>query len=143
MEPADERQYAMLLHLSALAGVVLSGLFFLGPLVMWLIKKDESGFVDRHGRAAIDFFLSLLIYGAVVAALFLAFAVVTLGIGVLLLLPAVFVLAIVAGVALILLPILAAVKAHAGQEWRYPLAIPFLSKGAPPPAQWAPPPAAP
>jgi uncharacterized Tic20 family protein len=130
MTEPEERQYALFLHLSALAGIVFGGLFFLGPLLMWLIKKDESPFVDRHGRAALDFFLSLLLYGFVAAAAFVVIAVATLGIGILLLIPVLVLLAIAVGAALIVLPILAALKAQKGQEHRYPLTIPFLSKGA-------------
>jgi uncharacterized Tic20 family protein len=143
MDAAQERQYAMFLHLSALGGFIVGGLFFLGPLIMWLVKKDESAFVDRHGRAAMDFFLSILLYGFIAVAALGAIAVATLGLGVLLLIPAIIVLAIAVGVALILLPILAAFKAQKGEECRYPLSIRFLSKGAAaapaaPPGSWPP-----
>lgn len=125
--PMDERQYTMLLHLSALAGFLIGGLFFLGPLIMWLIKKD-SPFVDHHGRSAMNFHLSLIIYAFAAGLLFALVAIVTLGIGVLLLIPFLFIALIAVTVLLILFPILAAVQANKGQPYRYPLAIPLLGR---------------
>jgi uncharacterized protein len=51
----DERTWAMLCHLSALAGCLLPLGNILGPLVVWLLKKDESTFIDEHGKAALNF----------------------------------------------------------------------------------------
>lgn len=122
----DERQYAMFLHLSGLAGLLIGGVFFLGPLIMWLIKKDESAFVDRHGRAAMNFHISVAIYFIAAAVVIGIVAVVTLGIGVILLIPIIILGALAAMVLLVLFPILAGVKAGQGAEYRYPLAITFL-----------------
>lgn len=122
--PMDDRQYAMLLHLSALAGLLI-GFFFLGPLILWLIKK-ESPFVDHHGRGAMNFHLSMLIYAAGFAVLFGFVTIVTLGIGALLMLPLLFLVTFAAIVLLILFPILAAVQASQGRAYRYPLAIPLF-----------------
>lgn len=126
--PRDDRQYAMLLHLSALAGFLFGGLLFLGPLIMWLIRKDQSPFVDRHGRAAVDFHISLLIYGLAATLLLVVVAVATLGLGILLLIPAIIVGALLVLVLTIVFPILAALKANDGLEYRYPLAIPLLQR---------------
>lgn len=132
MRPDEERQYAMFLHISALAGFLTGGLGFIaGPLIMWLIKKDESPFVDRHGRAAVDFWISVLIILVGAGLLFVVIAVATLGLGVLLLIPLMFVGGIAVFVLALLLPILAALKAQRGEEHRYPLSFRFL--GAPPP----------
>ncbi len=121
----NERQYAMFLHLSALAYLIgLPG--FLGPLIMWLVKKDESAFVDRHGRAAMNFHLSVLLYIVAAVVLIGVVAVVTLGIGVILMIPLIVLGAIAAFVLLIILPILAGLRANEGQEHRYPLSITFL-----------------
>ena len=51
----DEKTMAMLIHLSG----IFTG--FVGPLIIWLIKKDESPFVDRHGKTALNFFITLAI----------------------------------------------------------------------------------
>src|SRR5437868_11569900 len=51
----DERQMAMFCHL----GMLLGG--FLIPLIIWMMKKEESRFVDRHGKEALNFAITLLI----------------------------------------------------------------------------------
>jgi uncharacterized Tic20 family protein len=125
--PFDERNYALLLHLSALAGLII-GFFFVGPLVMWLVKKDESAFVDRHGRAAMDFHLSMIIYAVGGGLLIGIIAIFTLGIGVLLLLPVIILVAIAYGIVLVVFPILAGVKANQGHEYDYPLSFRMLRR---------------
>lgn len=126
-QPFDERQYAMLLHLSALS-VILSIPGFIGPLVMWLIKKDQSAYVDRNGRAALDFQLSLFIIavGAVLALIVIAVA--TLGIGVILLIPVIILFVLAYLVVTIVFPIIAAVKASQGVEYGYPLSFRMLRR---------------
>ncbi|TVQ75749.1 MAG: DUF4870 domain-containing protein, partial [Phycisphaeraceae bacterium] len=57
------RDWCMFLHLSSLSALITGIGFLLGPLIMWIIKKDESNFVDAHGRAALDFSISALILG--------------------------------------------------------------------------------
>ena len=76
---AEERQWAMFAHLSAIVGALI-GLSFLGPLVVWLVKKETMPFVDDQGKEALNFNIMLLIVFAVLWAL----TFVTLGIGILL-----------------------------------------------------------
>jgi uncharacterized Tic20 family protein len=60
MPTEDERTWALIAHLSGLiAGVV--GLPFLGPLVVWMMKKDESAFVGDQAKEALNFQLAVLI----------------------------------------------------------------------------------
>lgn len=125
----DERNYGLLLHLSALAGLII-GFFFVGPLVMWLVKKDQSAFVDRHGRAAMDFHLSMLIYAVGGGLLIGLITIFTLGIGLILLLPVIILVAIAYGVVLIVFPILAGVKANHGLEYDYPMSFRMLRRPA-------------
>lgn len=124
----DDRQYTLLLHLSALAGVIV-GFFFLGPLILWLVRKDQSSFVDRHGRGAVDFHLSMLLYGFGGFLLYMVLAIATFGLGGLLLLPLLLVGALALVVLSIVFPIIAGAKANQGHEYRYPLAIRFLRRG--------------
>ena len=59
----DARLWAMLCHLSTFAGMV--GIPFgniLGPLIIWLIKKDEYPFVDDQGKEALNFQISMTVY---------------------------------------------------------------------------------
>ena len=125
--PMDERTYALLLHLSALSWLIsIPG--FIGPLVMWLIKKDQSPFIDRHGRAAMAFHIRVFIYAAAAALLFGVIAVATLGIGAVLLIPVLVLAAIAAMVLVVVLPIVAALKANQGQEYAYPLSLRILRR---------------
>ena len=102
----------MLLHLSLLAGhaVALGGI--IAPIVIWQVKKDEMPELDEHGKNAVNWVISFVIYAAISAVLCL----VVVGF---VLLPAVLILNIV-------FPIIAAVKASEGRVWKYPLAIQFF-----------------
>jgi len=109
----DTRMWAMLCHLSALCGFI--GIPFgnvWGPLIIWLIKREESPYIDAHGKEALNFQISVSIYGVVAGILI----IVLIGLPILLAL-------MVADVVFI---IKAAVKANDGQSYRYPLTIRFL-----------------
>ena len=58
------RTYGMLTHLSAFAGAIVA-LAFVGPLIMWLARRDEHPFLDHHGKEALNFNLSMLLYGVI------------------------------------------------------------------------------
>lgn len=108
-----ETTWAMFAHLAALAGFI--GIPFgnvIGPLIVWLIKKDTMPLVDEHGKESLNFQISMTIWGLVAALL------IFVGIGILL-------VAAVAIVDLVFL-IIAAVKANNGQAYRYPLTIRFI-----------------
>ena len=63
MDQKDARTWGMLCHLtalSALLGVPMGSI--LGPLIVWLIKKNESPFVDDQGKESLNFQISFLIY---------------------------------------------------------------------------------
>jgi uncharacterized Tic20 family protein len=115
---ADERQWAMFAHLSALAGGILTSGWagsigcFIGPLVIWLVKKDTMPFVDDQGKEALNFNIT-------VAIVFLALALLsifTLGLGLIIAIPA----WIIIGIAWLVFTIIAAVKANEGKAYRYP-----------------------
>jgi uncharacterized protein len=109
---ANARQWAMIAHLSALAGLVI-GLNWLGPLIVYLVKKDEHPFIADQSREALNFNISVFIYIIAAAALILLF------IGILLL-PAV-------AIAWLVLTIIAAIRANNGEAYRYPLTIRLVS----------------
>lgn len=89
---------------------------FLGPLILWLVKKDSSPYIAHHGREALNFQLTLLLcfmgLGAVTVVLMFVF------IGVFLI-PVIIVLRVLALVA----EIMAAVAAQNGGWHRYPFCI--------------------
>lgn len=106
----DARNWAVISHLSAF--VMFLGIpSVLGPLVTWSLKKEDP-FVDFHGKEAMNFNLSFLIYGAVSTVLVLAL------VG-LLLLPLV-------ALTWLALVIVGAVKAGNGEYYRYPFTIRFI-----------------
>jgi uncharacterized Tic20 family protein len=117
---AEERQWAMFAHLSALLGGVLTGhLFgwgcFLGPLIIWLVKKDTMPFVNDQGKEALNFNITLAIVGVAL----LVFSIMTIGIGLLIAIPA----GVVVGIGWLVFTIIAAIKANEGVAYRYPFSI--------------------
>lgn len=118
---ADERQWAMFSHLSALlGGFVTTGWgggvgFFIGPLIIWLVKKDTMPFVADQAKEALNFAITISL--ACLALLILT--LVSLGLGALLTVPAM----IVVGLGAVVLVVVAAVKANEGVAYRYPFAL--------------------
>lgn len=106
---ADERQWAMFAHLSALAGFVIPFGNVIGPLVIWLIKKDTMPFVDDQGKESLNFQITVTI----AAIICMALIVVLIGI------PLLFVVGLIA----LVLTIIAGVKANEGVRYRYPFAL--------------------
>jgi uncharacterized protein len=101
----DARNMAMLCHVLGIMG-------FFAPLMIWLIERDKHRFVDEHGREAMNYQISMLIYGMVAYLSFFllrGFLVV----------PALSLLHLV-------LVIIGATKAQRGEPWHYPIAITFL-----------------
>lgn len=114
----DARMWAMLCHLLGLAGIVVPVIGnIVGPLIVWQIKKEEFQLVDEHGKEAVNFQISMSLYGLVGS---IACIVTCIGA---ILMP--FVLSVVGVVDLIFL-LIAAVKANSGEHYRYPLTIRFI-----------------
>ena len=118
---AEERQWAMFAHLSALVGGILTSGWagsigcFIGPLVIWMVKKDTMPFVDDQAKEALNFNITV---GIVFLALFVL-SVVTLGIGLIIAIP----VWIIVGIAWLVFTIIAAIKANQGERYRYPLTL--------------------
>lgn len=111
IDPRD-RSLATILHLSSLSGYIIPLGNFLVPLVIWLIKKDESRDINAIGREVLNFNLSMLIWAVVSLVLCL------LLIG--------FVLLMGLWLFGIVVTIIAAVRASEGRRYRYPLTMRFL-----------------
>ena len=105
----DDRNWAVIAHLSAFTGHFFPFGQILGPLVVWLIKRDGSPFVDDQAKEALNAQISYTLYGVVAAILTL----ILIG----------FVLLLAIWIADIVLVILAAVAASKGKAFRYPLII--------------------
>lgn len=108
---SSENDWALLTHLSGLC-ILASIPSFLGPLVFWLIKKNEMPLVDRAGKEAVNFQLTMLIVQMI------SIPLVFIGVG-FITLPAAAVLSIV-------FAIVAGMEANKGNDYRYPLTIRFI-----------------
>jgi len=108
----DACTWAMLCHILGLGWFVVPVIGgVIGALIVWQIKKDQYPFADQHGKEAMNFQISMLIYGVI------ALCLVCVG---WLLLPVVIIGDVV-------FAIIAAVKAAQGEGYRYPLSIRFVS----------------
>ena len=110
---ANVRTWSAFIHASALLGVLLHfpG-HLLPPLILWLIKRDEAPELDAHGKEAVNFQISMLIYNAVAA----VFCLVLVG----------FVFLAVLWVLNTIFVIIAAIQASDGKFYRYPMTIRFI-----------------
>ena len=106
---ADDRQWGMFAHLSALSGVVIPFGNIIGPLVVWQVKKDTLPYAADQGKEALNFNITMLI------AAFIGFLLTFILIG-LVLLPLI-------GIAWLVFTILAGIKANEGVAYRYPYAL--------------------
>ena len=106
----NERTWGMLAHLSALVGVVVP-LFgcVLGPLVVWLGRKDQSSFVEGQAKEALNFNISVFLALIVCSLLMLVF------IG--------FILGAALFIAWLVMTLIAAIKASEGIAYRYPFSL--------------------
>lgn len=148
MLPMDERQIhqtAMLCHLAAFAGFIVPLGSVLGPLAVWMMKRNEDPFIDASGREAVNFQLSLFVYGIAAFALMAVFGLLSFGglaamdggmnshaagVGAMVGMFGGFGLLVLGYVGLMLIgiifPIIAALKADKGEAYRYPLTIRLL-----------------
>ena len=109
----DARNWAMACHLMALIGVVGNGIgYLLGPLIVWLIKRDDHPFINEHGKAAVNFQITMFI--ALLCCIPLIFIIIGIP------------LMILIGLSMIILPIIGGIKAANGESYQYPFSVRFL-----------------
>jgi uncharacterized Tic20 family protein len=108
----DARNWSMYCHLAAFSGFIIPLGFILGPLIVWLMKRDEYPAVEKHGKAALNFQISMTIY--FIISVLLAFIVIGY----------VFLVALV--IMEIVFVVLASIKAQEGGFYEYPLTIHFV-----------------
>lgn len=106
----DEKTLGMLCHLLG----ILTG--FIGPLILWLVKKDTSQYIDYHGREALNFQITLFIVLFPLSILTMILMFIFIGI---LLIPVIIAILTLA----LIFEILAAVAAQKGEFYRYPCCI--------------------
>jgi uncharacterized protein len=105
----EEKTWGMLAHLTSLSGLIIPFGSLLGPLVVWLVKKDTMPFVADQGKEALNFNITVAI-AAIVS-------------GVLTLVLIGFLLLAVVAVGWLVLTILATIEANKGVAYRYPFTL--------------------
>lgn len=103
------RNWAMACHFAAFSGWLIPLGWVLGPLLVWLLKKDQYSFVDYNGKESLNFQISLIIYAVISGIL----TCILIG----------FLLLLILAVMQIIFVIIASVKASNGEFYRYPLTI--------------------
>ena len=106
MQNSGDKLWAMAIYLSSFFFVLI------GPLVIWIIKKNDSDFIDYHGKEYFNFLISYSIY------FLISIILVFIGIGI--------ILAWAIGIYVTVFTIVAAIKAYNGEYYRIPLAIHFF-----------------
>ena len=105
--------WCVLCHASALLGVIIPGVaHIVAPLIVWLVKRNDSPEIDAHGKESLNFQLSMLIWCVISAILVL------IAIGIVAL--------IILGILNIVFVIVASIKASEGVLYRYPMTIRFI-----------------
>jgi uncharacterized Tic20 family protein len=105
---SDDRTWAALCHVGALSWYIgVPGL--LTVFLLWILKKEQSSFIDHHGKESINFQISMLLWVAVGIITF------CVGVG--------FVILVLDGIFNLIMVIIAAIKASNGEHFRYPLTL--------------------
>ena len=112
----DDRNWCMFIHLSQFCNYVVPIAGLIVPLILWVMKKDESAIIDLHGKIVLNWIITEFILA--------------IGFGILI----IFIIGIPLLLALLVLgfvfPILGAVKAQNGETWPYPFSFEFIKLDA-------------
>ena len=108
------KQLLVLTHLSQLLDFVSGIGGFVVPLILWLVKKDEVLDMDKHGKAILNFRITMFIYVLLCIPAILLFGLGLLGF-------------VVLGIFYFIFPIMNAIKASNDEEPSYPFSISFIS----------------
>lgn len=118
----NDKNYSSITHLSSFAGWVFPFGNVIAPLILWSAKKNESVYIDTHGKAAINFQLSLMLYCFLLALIIIPLTIFTLGLGLIAI-----ILSIIPVFILIIATIISAsIKATNGEYYQYPFTIEFI-----------------
>jgi uncharacterized Tic20 family protein len=103
----DDKTLGMVMHILCLVGFPI-----IGPLIIWLMKKDQSPYLDAQGRELLNFQISYFIYAMI------SFVLIAVLIGIVLL--------FAVGIASLVFTIIGLVKAADGKVYRFSLCIRML-----------------
>lgn len=110
----ENKQLLVLTHLSQLLDFVSGIGGFIVPFILWVVKKDEVYGMDTHGKAILNFRITMFLYLLICIPLVLIFGLGILGF-------------ITIGIFYIIFPIINAIKASNNEAPSYPLSIRFIS----------------
>jgi uncharacterized Tic20 family protein len=116
----SERTWAMLMHLSLLGNFVAPVIIFVVPLIMWLTRRDQSPFIDDHGKETVNFHITLAIYALVLPVIGAIIGAMLCGVGLLVTIPVALLLPYVLGLVGM---IQASMAAKRGEYYRYPMSL--------------------
>jgi uncharacterized Tic20 family protein len=106
------RQWALVLHLSLLAGFLIPLAGMVAPIIIWQMKKEEMPGLDAHGKVVANWIISSIIYcGVSVLLIFVLIGI-----------PLILLLCLVG----VIFPIIGGIKASDGEVWKYPMSITFF-----------------
>ena len=105
----DERTWGMLCHLAAFSGFIIPFGNIIGPLIIWMIKKDEMPFVNDQGKESLNFQITMLI-AYLISAILMFILIGFLLVGVVVIFD-------------IVVLVIASIKASEGVSYRYPCTI--------------------
>ncbi|WP_136481979.1 DUF4870 domain-containing protein [Cognatitamlana onchidii] len=142
-----QKNIATFIHLSTFSRFIIPFGNFIGPLILWISNKDKSEFIDAHGKQAINFQISILLYAVILGSITIPFFIfkllsdfdfmdfngfhdfhISLGKPSPLLYLGGFLgaLAIIAFIIELILIVVASLKARDGELYKYPLTINFF-----------------
>lgn len=103
---SDERLLAAAIYVISFFAPIL------GPLIIWLLKKNDSSFINYHGKEYFNFMISYSIY-TIISLILMIVLIGIIGLWII-------------GIYVFIFTIVAAVKAYEGKEYRIPLVIRFI-----------------
>lgn len=112
LQTTDEKQMGMFVHLAGIANAFAFPIGAIITVVLWQTQKDKMPALDAHGKMAVNWGISSLIYAVV------SFILMFVLVG--------FLTGLAVWVMMIVFPIIAGIKANNGELWEYPLTIKFL-----------------
>ena len=126
----EEKNSALFAHLASFGSLIFPFGNIIGPMIVWLIKKDQSEFVDEHGKESLNFQITYTIVLLILVGLGAGFAISSgfqgfeggIAISIIFFLILIIVYALMA----LVFVIIAAVKASKGEMFRYPMSIRFI-----------------
>jgi len=112
LQPKDltERKWGAAIHASAFAGMLFPLALALGPLLIWMLKKHESDYLDIQGKKAINFQLTVLV---------ISFACVIVAV----LIKPIIALAFMTGIGGLVFAVMAAVMVYREGDFDYPFSL--------------------